>query len=93
MNIKMKRCNKDLCSLAAGFHPRYSLPRYSLAYHTTLLHERSSHPLCQRGGRLHRVRCGVRHGGGCLLQLELVDLSKEISNPVILVYDLDLMLL
>jgi hypothetical protein len=38
------------------------------------------------------IYCGS-DGGRCLLQLELVDLSKEVSNLVILVCELDLMLL
>jgi hypothetical protein len=36
---------------------------------------------------------GIRCGCGCLLQLELVDLSKEVSDLIILVCELDLVLL
>jgi hypothetical protein len=32
---KHQRCNEEFCPQATGCHPRYRLPRYSLAYHTS----------------------------------------------------------
>jgi hypothetical protein len=72
-----------------GYHPRYRLPRYLLAYHTTLS-TRNLVIIHIRGGSAIRYGCS---GGRCLLQQELVNLSKEVSNLIILVCELNLVLL
>jgi hypothetical protein len=84
---KCKRCSEKLRSPSAGFHLGYRLPRYLLAYYTTLSSLSGLIVLHIKGRcSLSRVRCGcdgVHHGGRCLQLLELVDLGNEISNLII----------
>jgi hypothetical protein len=74
----MQKVRRGSCHLAAGCHPRYMLPRYLLAYHTSrsprnleILHIRGGSGVC-----CGYDTCGCRR----LLQLELVNLSLGVCD-------------